>query len=1176
MARVDRGAAGPVALFCDRLRRLQQASGVKQAPLAAAAGRSTTQMSFILNGRIRRAPDWEVVEAIVRTCLAHTGRARRVVPPDLGDLEDWRRRHLDLEQDLDARTRLAADGLAAEEPDAPDRVPDSVFRTDVRALLEATADRAAQSDLPQHLLLDGDADVRRMARTVRLLGQVRSSAKDREVRDPYGLPGDRENRNSAPPQSWKQIAAEHDRVVVLGDSGMGKSWLLRLEACRLAEAALAPPGGPVGEGVAVPVLMRADILAAAPGANVAEKVAGYLVSEGLLEERSQERMKALVDAGGVVLLVDALDEIPRNALAEERQTPRKRLEDLLNGWVEEQYLGRGRRRFVVASRLEGYTRLSARGVKEVELLPFTQNDIDAAIKAWKLPGGTDEWLRRQFGNPAVAAMARVPLLLALICSLAVDRRQRDEDLPVTRAELYRQVVWQFLSGAHRASEKGGLEYTRESADLENLEDVLGSVAIAFADDSRGWIDRMPGPDLKKAILKAGDSFAGLGVSVLAAITRLIETGILVPAGNPANIDQDYVFLHRTFAEYLVARHLRYLDSGPRMEMIARHQWFDPGWAEVIPMLGGLLSSHSDEEASALVCYFLAQDPDPLHYAFLTALRLLGETAHPDRLVPRGRGEDLARRTGQMFGGGFETRKMLSRALASASAWPRPVMMVVMEALAHQGELVRVAAVDALAGRNGDDVTRILIDQCANDQDSFVCEAAIKALARRDGDDVTRMLLKQLVRTWDRPGFLAWAVPRVAVEALARREGDSVTRALTDLLAHPELDVSAQRALARRDGDTVTGALMGLLADERKHSLPPSARALAVEVLAGRVGDEVTRKLLELLKDDHAYVRHAAVTALGGREGDEVTRKLLDLLAGERDRSIRKDVVAALGRREGDEVSRKLLELLKGGDFLISDQASGALAGRGGDDVTNRLLALLNDDKADARAGAAWALNGRDGEEVTRRLLDLLTDDREHTVRWRAILALAGRDGNDVTRALLRVLNDTDWELRGLAARVLAEREGDDVTQALLHALNDDEAEVREEAVKALAGRDGNDVTQALLGLFVSDITDDQKQVCGAAVNVLAEREGDDVTRELLHLIHHQEYVISSRAIDAARRRDDPKILSMLAFPDSSLKRSLSPGMRLLLAESVTDRLYLRVPSEERARVLRGLAEITPG
>ena len=118
MGREDTGAAvGPLPLFCRRLKRLQHATGLTQASLASAAHLSTTQMSDILNGKIKRPLDWEVVNTVVRACLAHAKREGKSLPGDLRDEADWRRRHSDLEHDFAAprprgSTRSAAEWIA--------------------------------------------------------------------------------------------------------------------------------------------------------------------------------------------------------------------------------------------------------------------------------------------------------------------------------------------------------------------------------------------------------------------------------------------------------------------------------------------------------------------------------------------------------------------------------------------------------------------------------------------------------------------------------------------------------------------------------------------------------------------------------------------------------------------------------------------------------------------------------------------------------------------------------------------------------------------------------------------------------------------------------------------------------------------------------------------------------
>ena len=109
MAREDTGTAvGPLSLFCARLKRLWEAAGLTQTSLAGAAHLSTSQMSDILNGKIKRLPDWDVVDKVVRACLDHAASKGKSLPSDLrdedekGNKEIWRRRYGDLVQDFDA------------------------------------------------------------------------------------------------------------------------------------------------------------------------------------------------------------------------------------------------------------------------------------------------------------------------------------------------------------------------------------------------------------------------------------------------------------------------------------------------------------------------------------------------------------------------------------------------------------------------------------------------------------------------------------------------------------------------------------------------------------------------------------------------------------------------------------------------------------------------------------------------------------------------------------------------------------------------------------------------------------------------------------------------------------------------------------------------------------------
>ena len=114
-----------------------------------------------------------------------------------------------------------------------------------------------------------------------------------------------------PVTGWPDVAAREDRVVVLGDPGTGKSWLIRWEAARLARAALDALDTGAGAGdVTVPVPARCDELAASTATSAAEAVCGYLAARYAVPGRSLDRLRRHVAGGNIVLLLDALDELP--------------------------------------------------------------------------------------------------------------------------------------------------------------------------------------------------------------------------------------------------------------------------------------------------------------------------------------------------------------------------------------------------------------------------------------------------------------------------------------------------------------------------------------------------------------------------------------------------------------------------------------------------------------------------------------------------------------------------------------------------------------------------------------------------------------------------------------------------------------------------------------------------
>jgi hypothetical protein len=354
------------------------------------------------------------------------------------------------------------------------------FRSDLVNMVDAMAEQARKRRLPAYLPAGADAST--LTRTVQLRRGIRPGpGGERSGTDASGQyrlaaerPADRD-----PPRPWPEVAAEHRRLVVLGDPGLGKSWLIRTETLRLARAARAALDDSPRDAV-IPVPLRCDQLDAAPGADLAAKAAAHLAGQGVLAGRSQDRLAAKVRDGTAVLLLDALDELTPEAAG--------RVRELLQRWSET--AGRDGR-CVVTSRIAGYTGSPVPGAAEVEVQPFSHDDVAEAVAGWQLPSAAAAELAGRLRDPAVGAMARIPLMLALLCSLAA-QDPAGQSLPRTRGQLYERVLRWFLTGAHRSPDSPAA-LTRGDVAVDAMLEILAPLAFTFATAPRG-LDR---PDARR-------------------------------------------------------------------------------------------------------------------------------------------------------------------------------------------------------------------------------------------------------------------------------------------------------------------------------------------------------------------------------------------------------------------------------------------------------------------------------------------------------------------------------------------------------------------------------------------------------------------------------------------------------------------------------------------------------
>ncbi|NJN85936.1 MAG: NACHT domain-containing protein [Leptolyngbyaceae cyanobacterium SL_7_1] len=310
---------------------------------------------------------------------------------------------------------------------------------------------------------------RRYQHTVETIGGYAES--EAELRRIYALKGGGEEEIKRQQVDWLEARRQQSRIVVLADPGMGKSTLLRMEVGRtIQQADQGLAAGRSLSDLVIPVFLRLSTLA--------DEVVNLSVDEAILKIVQEqyptvlrhgesevmaflnEFLKKQLLNGKVLLLLDALDEVPDGK--------RQKLLDKLNGFAQHSTCA-----IVATSRIVGYGGRLVDGAKDMEIVPFTQEQTEQYIEQWfenAKESLTDQsvsargLIQALRERPQIGGLAQNPLLLSLICSLY----QRDRlTLPARRSQIYEQAVECMLSewGQTRSS----YDASRTTAKMRLLE-----------------------------------------------------------------------------------------------------------------------------------------------------------------------------------------------------------------------------------------------------------------------------------------------------------------------------------------------------------------------------------------------------------------------------------------------------------------------------------------------------------------------------------------------------------------------------------------------------------------------------------------------------------------------------------------------------------------------------------
>ncbi|MFE6282334.1 NACHT domain-containing protein [Streptomyces sp. NPDC057877] len=413
----------------------------------------------------------------------------------------------------------------------------------------------------------------------------------------------------------EQALADHDRVLLRGVAGSGKTTLvqwLAVTAARGERGDLVPFVLPLRT-----LVRRADGLPSPDAFLAAVRVPFHANQPDGWPDQ-------VLAAGRALLLVDGIDEIPER----ERERTRRWLRELLDVYPGNRWL--------VTSRPSAVREdwLAADGFAELALTPMSRDDVAAFITRWhtaaradaqdpdRLDGYERSLLDAVRTKPDLGRLATNPLMCGLICALHRDRRGY---LPHGRQELYDAALSMLLARRDEERDMTGQDEVRLS-ELPQIQ-LLQRLAYWLIRNNQSEMDRARAERLIADVLPSLPSAAAQGDAGTILRHLLVRSGLL---REPA--DGTVEFVHRTFQDYLGAKAA--VEDGD-FGLLVRGA-ADEQWADVIRMA----MAHARPRERAELLRDLTRAADRAEGAASTRIRLLALASleHATELDPTVRAE----------------------------------------------------------------------------------------------------------------------------------------------------------------------------------------------------------------------------------------------------------------------------------------------------------------------------------------------------------------------------------------------------------------------------------------------------------------------------------------------------------------------------------------------------------
>jgi HEAT repeat protein len=841
------------------------------------------------------------------------------------------------------------------------------------------------------------------------------SESEKELERAYTFKGIEET--SLHPISWNEAKKMSKRIIVLADPGMGKTTVLKMEAGTIARQErekLEKNEITIDEAI-FPILLRLSDFSKSEEAIFDDipKLVKRIYNK--IPRQIIDILKKKLETEKCILFLDALDEVPIE--------DRNKLTDKLKNFIEVYPC-----KIICTSRIVGYPGFFLDRAKEFEIVPFNQKQIGNYVKKWfestadtinDKSVSAEGLLHDLQYKPQIRGLAQNPLLLSLICSLY---QEKDLELPTRRCIVFQKSLDSMLSkwGKKRKQQSEG----RIEAKLSLLEEM----AYHFSCKGKEVFTLKELLIFTKEYIQEGKALTDFSNpdSIITEISE--DDGILIKLEREGN---RYIFLHRTFQEYLTASYLKQIfdkDQDWGINLIRKHYWnFE--WHETITLLAGLLTN-----PIPILEDIRCQDDDIFH----NLLILVGRCVAECKELPNPLMTSLIEKIFKFWRNYYSENYIISTIIAIGRIYPYVTKMLsktlnseniefkrtVLKMLGEIGDPQALVALNTSLKDNNDFIRYCAADGLIKAVDSQNVDILIEFSKQKDAFDRTH-LLEAFIKIGDTKvvNFLIKLLKdkrlthrHIFADALGQIRDPRSVGPLIDSLKdkdHYIRKLSAW-ALGEVGENNAVLPLIQSLENEQYYDLP-----LYIEAL-GKLKDlRSVGPLINFLNSDHSQIRWTSAWALG-EIGDPIAiSPMVEALNYRGDPEqflnewIRKPneihpVYEALAKIDYFRTLEVLIEFMKHENRVIALIAADALGKLGNKSVVEPLINLLEIKNDYLKTRVASTLGDIGDKKATKPLLNLLFE-KDENVQHEAIIALGKiRDINTIESLIEFIKNEINF------------------------------------------------------------------------------------------------------------------------------------------------------------------------